>query len=157
MEVKLIERECDHCGHKWFARVPNPATCPKCSKIISKDYRAERSSYMTTYSRTNFIGISVDGKTLRVKVTNKRPHPGVCELCGKELRLGYHHWDDDRINMGLWLCNYCHMFAEVVDSAIKADIDLVAAYLKMKRSVELQYDGTPNVRKSDAIDVLRGV
>lgn len=50
----------------------------------------------------------------------KRPHPGMCELCGKAVKLQYHHWDDGDIEKGkcvpgLWVCIKCDGFCETVD------------------------------------------
>ncbi len=52
---------------------------------------------------------------------NKRLYPedNKCELCGKvRKRLGYHHWDDERPSLGLWLGIRCHNFAEILDKGM---------------------------------------
>lgn len=53
---------------------------------------------------------------------NKRDYPEDerCELCDnkreKNRRLVYHHWDDDNLNYGIWICNYrCHRIVEAMD------------------------------------------
>ncbi len=45
----------------------------------------------------------------------KRPKPKGCELCGIEIRLEGHHWDDNHGNMELYLCWHCHRYAEAID------------------------------------------
>jgi len=47
----------------------------------------------------------------------KRPYPGYCEICGrrKEKNLHYHHWDDSRPYLGMWLCGSCHGSATVIE------------------------------------------
>ena len=58
----------------------------------------------------------VDGKHVRV---NKRPRPDTCEVCGiKVNRLDYHHWDDNHLWLGLWLCLSCHKMAERIDDGL---------------------------------------
>lgn len=86
--------------------------------------------------RDTTLGTILNGERVRVKV-NKRPWPGHCELCGrdksegyKEVRLGYHHWDDSDMSKGLWLCATCHIFAEIFDNS-----DMVSSYMKLKRMV----------------------
>ena len=61
----------------------------------------------------------------------KRARPPHCELCGlAKKHLDYHHWDNNRLSMGLWLCNQCHMFAEVTDRGLHG------AYLHLKARIE---------------------
>lgn len=62
----------------------------------------------------------------------KRPYPNPqrCELCAKENEtLEYHHYDDDDLLKGLWLCRHCHRFAEDVDKG------LPARYIALKSAV----------------------
>ncbi|MBC8521268.1 MAG: hypothetical protein H8D26_04670 [Methanomicrobia archaeon] len=47
----------------------------------------------------------------------KRPVNGICELCNRECDkekkiLHYHHWDDDNIEKGVWVCVICHILIE---------------------------------------------
>lgn len=58
----------------------------------------------------------------------QRPEDNKCEVCGLvRKRLEYHHWDDDNLSKGLYLCFGCHIFAERVDK------NLVKQYLKLRR------------------------
>lgn len=74
----------------------------------------------------------------------KRPYTGLCELCDSysvkrdsTIRLEYHHWDDNRPSMGLWLCHVCHLFAEAVEAKnYRIRID---GYLVLKKMVETYY------------------
>ena len=45
---------------------------------------------------------------------HKRPYTGYCEICGvkREMRLHYHHWDDQNPSRGVWVCAYCHRLVE---------------------------------------------
>lgn len=56
------------------------------------------------------------GRTLYGK-KRKRPKGGTCELCNKECdkegkRLYYHHWDDNNMLKGIWVCYKCHTLIE---------------------------------------------
>lgn len=83
-------------------------------------------------------------------VGNKRSYPEyqTCELCKKKKRrlLDYHHYDDNDLSKGLWLCRFCHVFAEMADKGFtvaemeasgvtRADQKLLAKYNKLKSSV----------------------
>ena len=55
-------------------------------------------------------------------VGKKRSYPidGVCELCNgtitpKGESLDYHHWEDNDLRKGLWLCRSCHINAEWIE------------------------------------------
>ena len=97
--------------------------------------------YSRYYPRRYSLGVSVNGKfSYSLKPEYKRPHPGgnnllgLCELCGKTVRLNYHHWDDTQINKGLWLCARCHVLAEVVDHMHDAE----DKYLSLKKQEEIR-------------------
>ncbi len=68
-------------------------------------YRKSRRDYMRKYRIGNANG---DHKNVK----NKRPYPvdECCEICKREkhLRLGYHHWDDNHPELGIWACKPCH-------------------------------------------------
>lgn len=101
---------------KWCERNPDKL---EVSRIKRQDYR-----------RVNQLGTYVDGRLVIIKVV-KRPWPGHCELCGNEgKRLSYHHWDDNDMSKGLWLCSPCHFFAERMD-----DNKLTSRYINLKRLV----------------------
>lgn len=81
------------------------------------------------YYRKNYL--STGGRC--IKVLNKRPRPRICESCGLPGRLEYHHWDEEDLSKGLWLCWRCHMFAEGVESGLTSD-----SYLELKQRVEAE-------------------
>lgn len=67
-------------------------------------------------------------------VGNKRPYPvdGKCELCGrKPQKLGYHHYDDNDLQKGLWLCAWCHGFAERLDEGYSV------RYIALRKKFEI--------------------
>ena len=84
------------------------------------------------HRRKHYLKTS-DGKIHRN--LNKRSYPGECEICGKEqaMSLKYHHWDDNNLSMGLWLCWPCHKFAHLLD-----EWTLASKYLQLKTFLEIK-------------------
>jgi len=69
-------------------------------------HRKERLAYAKAHPRVNRVikhhGISI------LRNVNKPPKPMLCTLCGRKSYLTYHHWQDDKPEIGLWICNPCH-------------------------------------------------
>jgi len=74
------------------------------------------------------VGKMINGKLTWFQAPFKRPKPKACELCSQPAFLGYHHWSEPWESKGLWVCAYCHAFAELVDRG------LVRKYLDMKEA-----------------------
>jgi len=72
------------------------------------------------------------------KGLNKRPYAGYCELCGKkqDMRLAYHHWNDNKPAMGIWMCNPCHWFVEGIERGLQ-----LKKYLDLKEKIERTAQG----------------
>ncbi|KKM73765.1 hypothetical protein LCGC14_1407150 [marine sediment metagenome] len=71
----------------------------------------------------------------RLTGLDKRTYPSnaACELCHHVGRqLGYHHWNDENPNLGLWLCTRCHNVAEAADD----DTSILSRYYQLKEEVE---------------------
>jgi hypothetical protein len=83
-------------------------------KPYNREWRIKNPNYHRDYARKNYIGYHDKKKTIRCV---KRPYPNYCEVCNREQNrfLAYHHWDKNNLSKGMWLCNYCHCFAERVD------------------------------------------
>lgn len=69
-----------------------------------------------TYLTTHINGIKIRH---RLKLW-KRPKPSNCELCNKSIepygeKLYWHHWDNEHLELGLWLCYYCHRVGNIVE------------------------------------------
>jgi hypothetical protein len=94
-------------------------------------YAEKERKRLREYSRKHILRQwTKEGKLTKVKC-NKRPWTQICEVCGSELGLrAYHHWDDNHYDNGMWLCRYCHIFAENVDRG------LVQKYLDLKAKID---------------------
>ena len=90
-------------------------------------HKQEKRSYDRKYQRNNTL--TLHGRKIFGK---KRPFPAdeLCELCYRHPnRLDYHHYDDRDLKKGLWLCKFCHSFAENVDKGF------LPRYLKLRATV----------------------
>jgi len=64
----------------------------------------------------------------------KRPRPENCEICGAYCPSGkkflhWHHWDDYHLELGMWLCTWCHIFGNGVENG------RYEKYLELKEKV----------------------
>lgn len=69
---------------------------------------------------------------------SKRPYPlnGKCEICNIELdQYDYHHWDDNNLSLGIWVCKSCDYLAEGIDEIDKNPWK-VDIYRRLKEEVE---------------------
>jgi hypothetical protein len=116
-----ICKDCFNAYHRYWEQ-----TNPK---------KKERMEQHNNYARNNLLGmICSDGKSRYVKVQNKRPYTGFCELCLKSKdnfkKLVYHHWNDEDFSKGLWLCQKCHNIAENTEN------ELSRKYLELKNKID---------------------
>jgi len=52
--------------------------------------------------------IKHNGKAI-LRNVDKPPKPLLCTLCNRKANLAFHHWEDAKPEIGLWICNSCHM------------------------------------------------
>lgn len=116
------------CKYEWQSRVKNPQFCPRCHTILTDDARKAVNIQRAKYVSSHYVGTQIDGKHTVLKTPLKRNKPKGCELCGKIVRLSYHHWDNKNPSKGIWLCFRCHGLAESLDK----DKSLGNKYLLMK-------------------------
>ncbi len=94
----------------------------------AKGWRKKHQKQLRDHMRFH-VGTTKDGR--QICGINRRERPEGCELCGNvpPHRLHYHHWDDDDLDTGLWLCTRCHRFAESTDAGMMEHLD---EYLQLK-------------------------
>ena len=108
---------------------------------ICNDCNTKRNfNYNKNYYSTRYIVTVRNGKYVYLK-GNKRTRPvdNRCELCTKiNKMLGYHHWDDNNLLKGLWVCCRCHLsIIESFERLLKNENKvLLDKYLKLKKNME---------------------
>jgi hypothetical protein len=97
-----------------------------------------REKYVGSVSKTH-AGLNRSSfwiKGTRVQ-TWLRPRPTSCELCSREgVRLFHHHWNDDKPELGVFVCWECHKVCELVDELTLENIS--KKYLELKEDTEEQ-------------------
>ncbi len=92
--------------------------------------KKERRAYRINWARHHCLAV---GKK-KVYGLRKRQKPNQCELCGRDnTGLDYHHWNDSNLNNGLWLCNWCHGFADRLERG------LLKKYLDLRDTVDAEW------------------
>ena len=88
-------------------------------RLLSPESYKKWSSYRSLRRKkenSTKVHTTINGVRARYLVEGRRLKPEKCEKCGKKRkRMGWHHWDDNDLRKGMWLCWPCHIFAERVD------------------------------------------
>lgn len=81
--------------------------------------------------KMHWLGTTIGGKQRPYLVYAKRdkPEDSICELCHIRQCYDYHHWDNNILDKGMWLCSYCHKFTRQFD--IYGDT-IISDYLRLK-------------------------
>ena len=111
--------------------------CVECYRAYQRNWERtspkaeQRRKKHRQYALANYIGYSGYNGGFRgyLKVNGKRPYTSNCEICGKNTKVVYHHWDDNDYSKGLWLCLRCHNVAEGVEQGIDQK------YIELKRQM----------------------
>ena len=99
------------------------------SNTVGRYLNPGRRERARAHRRENWARVTIDGESKWVHI-KKRPYPEYCELCEmKKKRYDWHHWNNEHIEWGLWLCKTCHKFAEVLEQG------LLEKYLSLKEDV----------------------
>ncbi len=105
--------------------------CNACLKLWEHELAIRWKERNRDYKRANYImRRKTNGDTRYLKVVNKRPYSPICEICSRERRTVYHHWDNNDYSKGLWLCGACHSAAEGVEKGLST------RYTELKRELE---------------------
>lgn len=104
-----------------------------------QEHREQMDEHDKIYKRKHVLGTMINGKKVTFWGLNKRPYPEKdrCEICGEEnMRLNYHHWDDNNPNQGIWSCNKCHALVELDDEGGYALIfELLEVYHMLRQVI----------------------
>ena len=70
----------------------------------------------------------------------KRSYTNYCELCNRKIgieikRLLYHHWNNDKPELGIWICLRCDKICESFENRKKQE-QLINKYLNLKQIIE---------------------
>ena len=125
------------CAGIWYPK--HPVVRRRASRVYRNGHRVHIRRHQAQYTREHYIRTSINGKRVKIR-TYKRPHTTICEICGKaptKGALGYHHWDDARPCLGLWLCTFCHIFVTFVERGY------AQKYAALKQMVTKEIDARP--------------
>jgi len=132
---------CVSCGKPKDSERVKCAECREKARVNFRNYYASHkekfSKYCSDYHRKNFLYTVIEGKKVRL-VVYKRDYPSdnCCELCSAQKRLVYHHWRiENKKAYGLWICGFCHKFAEIFDKKN----ELVKKYEELKKKIEFEF------------------
>lgn len=107
---------CRSCGNKLTNKnwLPSDKKSRHYRCVFCERKRAKLRTQKLRDYRRKYIVRSTDNKYLKGK---KRPWTSTCEMCEKQPKLlGYHHWDDEDISKGVWVCPPCHVKIEAIDN-----------------------------------------
>jgi len=99
-------------------------------------HREKRLAYAKAHPQSHRV-IKHNGKVI-LRNVDKPPKPMLCTLCARKSYLTYHHWQDDVPEVGLWICNGCHMAIHrmikvgILKASIKSQ-KLVCSALSIKK------------------------
>jgi hypothetical protein len=92
--------------------------CLRNSKQWRKEHQKNVAEYNKRWRETHLGQRDSEGKNyiLKVKFKRRQPSSGKCESCRRKAgRLQYHHWMKSKPEIGIWLCNRCHMTIEALE------------------------------------------
>lgn len=130
---------CKSCQNKRLRKY-----YPLHKEIWKAHYKKHKELYKErsrNWRRNNTISI---GKNKYIVTKNKRNYPldGRCELCGNEgisKRLYYHHWNDNKLELGMWVDSKCHGLIEAIDKFGKNKCKgLIKEYEEFTKRLESQ-------------------
>ena len=108
-----------------------------------------RPAHRRIWDRENRLGTHIGGKYHKIRV-KKRPYPEACEMDGRtNTQLEWHHWDDEHLEWGLWLCNRCHKFVEGIDRGLTLE-----KYKELKEWSKTLTGPLERLETQTAVDVL---
>ncbi len=99
-----------NCYPSYMTR--NDHLCKSCANQYTRKRLVEKHSQILEQKRSHNRAHYIKTKGRLFFVVGKRAYPDnqLCEVCGyRNLRLSYHHWNDNDFSKGLWVCYSCHI------------------------------------------------
>lgn len=124
-----------------FDRNKTHKLCQRCGKVKPvKEFRHNASTLdgLGAYCKECLQEYHLFIRGKRHYGLHKRSYPldGKCEICNMELdKYCYHHWDNNNLNLGIWVCGACDYLAEGLDEIDKNSWK-VDIYRELKEEVE---------------------
>jgi len=115
--------------------------CITCrQKLQVERTRRHRIRKRDTILQSTLHSSRTNGRDKRWNHVGKRPYPETCEICGKppknsKISLHWHHWNDEHPEIGLWLCQKCHIKVNAYETNQK-NPDFINTYLTLKNKME---------------------
>jgi len=114
---------CKYCQTPFIKKTNNQIFCSKQCSWKYYESLPKTKKYRKIYEKYNRV--TTTKGHFKVK---KRMYNGNCELCGyKTEMVDWHHWNDEHLEWGLWLCKICHRHVEFYEHG-KID-----KYLQLKK------------------------
>ncbi len=108
-----------------------------------KQWQINNKIHTLQYIRNNYLRLN--GRAVHCK---KRLNPlnNKCELCNKTgKRIYYHHWDDNDLTKGIWVCCKCHRIIESIDD-LEFTKKITNKYLNLKAIIEYSVSKVLNTK-----------
>jgi len=145
---KHEQRKASH--REWYRR--NKERVSAYGKIYREKHKEEirnrrelNREKTLAWGRKHRLGIGRGCK--KINGLNKRDWTNHCELCGKIIeKPHYHHWDDNNLSKGIWICIRCHRMVEAYE---KGDIIYLKKYLQLKNSLNIKFNKTESKLKDN--------
>lgn len=101
----------------------------KYQRNYQRKHREKWRKWVRDWTRKHRVGT---GRRFIYGTKRDYPEEGKCELCNKSKFLVYHHYDDNNLMKGIWLCTKCHRF---VESYEKGYFRYLSKYLTLKTRI----------------------
>lgn len=156
-------KPCIDCGielndENWYLSYKKKSIyiCKKCQskrlrkyyplhkEIWKEHYEKHKEEYKERSKKWRRNNIISTGRNEYIITKKKRSYPldERCELCKNEgisKRLYYHHWNDDKLELGIWVDSKCHGLIEAIDKfgKVKSE-ELIKKYEEFVKRLESQ-------------------
>ena len=135
---KYEQRKASH--REWYRQ--NKERVKAYGKLYREEYKEEikirrelNREKTLAWNRRHRLGTGT-GKN-KINGFKKREWTDSCELCGRTIKKPhYHHWDDNNLSKGIWICPRCHRMVEACEHG---DFAYLQKYLQLKGYLNKQF------------------